>query len=327
MKKLFNYSFLMVLLAFVAFACSKEGDDVNPTASLSGSLANNVLVGGYEIGKLTSEGNGVWSFTITGQVAGMQGAGLSHLNIKLTDCDGNLVPLSASYIKSAIIKVGTYPYTTDNGITLGYSDGSCTAPGVVDDNLLKLDLSDALGELLKGSAGTVYFTFADQYKDIKLQGASILVKTGKQEDGKCFTSDIETNDDYCTEEPPRNCALSQGYYFASPHAWCVEKVKVGGKYYTEEEGRAIFRSVNAKGGIADAKAAFLQLGALYLNEACNDEFEMPAELAAAVQTIETYLKAQVKLTPQNVANMPSNKAVKAAAGKIGDWIDANHCEE
>lgn len=326
MKKVFKHAFLFFLLAFVAFACSKESDEVNPTASLSGSLANNVQIGGYTVGLLTKEGNGVWSFTIAGPGAGVQGAGLSHLDIKLTDCDGNLVPLSASYIATASIKVGNQTFTPGNGITLGYSDGSCTSPGVVDQNLLKLDLSDALGELLKAGSGTVYFTFADPYKGIKLQEANILVKTGMQQGEMCFTSNIGTYDDYCTEEPPRNCALSQGYFFASPHAWCVEKVKIGGKYYTEAEGRAIFRSSNAKGGIADAKAAFLQLGALYLNEACNDEFEMPAELAAAVQTIETYLRAQVKLTPQNVANMPSNKAVKAAAGKIGDWISENHCD-
>jgi hypothetical protein len=121
----------------------------------------------------------------------------------------------------------------------------------------------------------------------------------------------------------QTCSYSQGYYFASPHAWpSPGTVTVGGFTYTEVEGRAIWNCSNA-GGIPHSKQGFTQVAALKLSGAYPTG---NASIDADVVLIETWLSSLGKLVA--CSNLPSgNSAVAQAAGRIGDWINANHCTE
>jgi hypothetical protein len=119
------------------------------------------------------------------------------------------------------------------------------------------------------------------------------------------------------------CSLSQGYYFAKPGpTWPTPgTVEVGGYTYTEAEGRAIWNCSNA-GGIKDSKKGFTQVAALKLSGAYPTG---NASIDADVVTIETWLSTLGKLVA--CTNLPTgNAAVGTAAGRIGDWINANHCQ-
>lgn len=121
------------------------------------------------------------------------------------------------------------------------------------------------------------------------------------------------------------CSLSQGYWFAKPQAvWTTGTVTIGGKTYFQAEGKAIWNASN-KGGLLNAKAAFTQAAAIKLSKVAPS-----ASVWADVQIIESYLASIPKLTATNIpANSKTgpNAAAGAAAGRIGAWIDANHCAE
>lgn len=121
------------------------------------------------------------------------------------------------------------------------------------------------------------------------------------------------------------CSLSQGYWFAKPNAvWPNGTVTLGGKTYTQAEGKAIWNTAN-KGGLLNAKAAFTQAAAIKLSNV-----KPSATVWADVQIIENYLASIAKLNPLSLpANTKTgaNAAAGAAAGRIGNWINANHCSE
>jgi hypothetical protein len=118
------------------------------------------------------------------------------------------------------------------------------------------------------------------------------------------------------------CSYSQGYYFAKPGpTWTgAGTVSIGGFTYTEAEGRAIWNCSNA-GGIPDSKKGFTQVAALKLSGIYPTG---NAGIDADVVTIETWLSSLGKLVA--CSNLPTgNSAVGGAAGRIGDWINENHC--
>jgi hypothetical protein len=118
------------------------------------------------------------------------------------------------------------------------------------------------------------------------------------------------------------CSLSQGFWFASSQAvWPVTGVTVGGQTYIKAEGLVIWNSSN-KGGIADSKKGFLQVAAIKLS---GSTVLSTATVWADVAIVEAWLATLPKLTPTNVKTY-SNPDVAAAAGRIGDWINAHHCE-
>lgn len=121
------------------------------------------------------------------------------------------------------------------------------------------------------------------------------------------------------------CSLSQGYWFAKPNAvWPNGTVTLGGKTYTQSEGKAIWNTSNSR-GLLNAKAAFTQASAIKLSNVSPS-----ASVWADVQIIENYFASIAKLNP---ASLPSNSktganaAAGAAAGRIGTWINNNHCNE
>lgn len=122
------------------------------------------------------------------------------------------------------------------------------------------------------------------------------------------------------QEGEEGCSFSQGFYFASPHATWGE-VSVGGHVYTYAEAVAIWKSSN-KGGISDAKKAFLQVATIYLSGSSVGY----GIIWDYVETAEAYLYTLPKLTAANVKNYNSGPDAAAAAGNIGNWIEEHHCE-
>jgi len=134
----------------------------------------------------------------------------------------------------------------------------------------------------------------------------------------------KTNGGVCGSGPVA-CSLSQGYWFAKPQAvWPAGSVTIGGKPYTQAEGKAIWNTSNSK-GLLNAKAAFLQASAIKLSNVAPT-----ASVWADVQIIDNYLASIAKLAPGSIpanSKTGANASAGAAAGRIGKWIDANHCAE
>ncbi|WP_423128188.1 hypothetical protein [Gaoshiqia sp. Z1-71] len=128
----------------------------------------------------------------------------------------------------------------------------------------------------------------------------------------------------CKDEDSQ-CSFSQGFFFASPHAWAVATVTVGGFEYTEAEGRAIWNTSNA-GGIKDSKKGFTQVAAIKLSGVTD------ALVLEKVAIIESWLATVGKLSAANLPNQTAQDILTygdaaAAAGWIGDWINENHCAD
>jgi hypothetical protein len=122
------------------------------------------------------------------------------------------------------------------------------------------------------------------------------------------------------------CSLSQGYWFAKPNAvWPNGTVTIGGKTYTQSEGKLIWNTSNSK-GLLNAKAAFTQAVAIKLSNVSPN-----ASVWADVQIIENYLSSlNYKLSPTSIprnSKTGPNAMAGAAAGRIGNWINNNHCNE
>lgn len=113
------------------------------------------------------------------------------------------------------------------------------------------------------------------------------------------------------------CSLSQGYWFAKPEVIWPFDVVIGGKSYTQAEGLAIWNSSN-KGGIKDAKKGFLQVAAIKLSGTVLNTDAVWDD----VKIVEDWLGTIEKVTGETT---DSNKEAKKAAGRIGEWIDDNHC--
>lgn len=115
------------------------------------------------------------------------------------------------------------------------------------------------------------------------------------------------------------CSFSMGYWFAKPNLVWGTNVTVGGFTYTQDQGKAIWNTSN-RGGMKDSKLGFLQVAAIKLSGTVLPS----ASVWQDVAIVETWLATLGKLSASNLPT--GNQSVKAAAGRIGDWIDANHCE-
>ncbi|PKV66661.1 hypothetical protein [Pontibacter ramchanderi] len=318
MKKLLKYSFLFFLFAFVAVACRKESDDVNPTSSLSSTSLNEyqATLGGFGLSCLSYDGD-AWSFTVKG---GSAPYGLSHLNLELLDCEEKPVCLAEGSITHATITVAGETYVAGqldaygNGFVLGYSDGSCTAPGVVETGIVKFEMKGELDDILKANKASFSFKLTD---GTLLSGANVLVKTGGPREIQCNRGAIGTCEDYCN--PVEVCSFSQGRYFNKGNMgknWPagVECIYVGNKKL--EKGKHTLPATTA-----EAKALF-QAGALVLSAmeqgiAWADYFTMlPESVRNAYTCIAAYYTDGSSICD-----------LQTAASTIGDWIDENHCEE
>jgi hypothetical protein len=249
-----------------------------------------------------------WKITQTGQY------GLSHSGLTYSSCIDPEDVVSASYAENP----NGYPNSTT------WTTVSTT---VADDP--SQDCDNGIGGIVKfdspPSSTTVdYVRLVTSQNYATELGINMLVKAST------CCSLIPSAGPGCGTVPqgdPEGCSYSQGYYFAKPGpTWWIPQVTIGAYTYDEAEGRAIWVTSN-KGGISDAKKCFLQVIAIRQSEAAG--YTLPAATVwADVQICEAYLSTLTKLTPTNYKfpKTAASKAAAEAAGRIGAWIDENHCE-
>jgi hypothetical protein len=124
------------------------------------------------------------------------------------------------------------------------------------------------------------------------------------------------------------CSYSQGFFFAKPDEVWPGSLQLGGFWYTQTEGNAIWNFSNA-GGIRDSKKAFTQAAAIKLSQ-MQFGSSVPQSVLDDVAIIETYLSGLgQKLSGSAPVFLPTgtagSSAAAAAAGRIGDWINEHHC--
>ena len=100
-------------------------------------------------------------------------------------------------------------------------------------------------------------------------------------------------------------------------------VTIGGKNYTEAEGRAIFHCYTGA-TMPDSKNGFINLAALKLSSTAFGQAK-DASLVMAVNTIETWLLTKGKLSPTNLPT--GNAAVRNAANFLSNWIKIYTCTD
>jgi len=205
MKKLLNYSLLMLLISLLILACSKE-EEVNPAASLKSSSTSNseigyVDIGGYKVGCLKYK-DGKWSFEVK---KGYDAHSLYHLSIKLYNCKGEHIKLDKYKVEYAKIVVGDKTYTVKDGdFKLEFEHENCDYEK--EEGVLKFKiLNDKLKYALKEGKAIFYFKLKDSEK--MFSGAKIFIKTKEG----CFKEHIKTCEDYCKEKP-KQCTYTQGFW-------------------------------------------------------------------------------------------------------------------
>jgi hypothetical protein len=137
-----------------------------------------------------------------------------------------------------------------------------------------------------------------------------------------------------TPEPPTpNCGFTIGYWFAKPNVVWENTLTIAGQTYSKADGQAIFKTWN-KGGMTDAKMAFLQVSAILLSGLAEHD-----ELSSDVNIILGYFAGRPRIsvlsvgkkTSTNLDNpllFPSDSGIRTSATNISNWlnIDKNHCD-
>jgi hypothetical protein len=291
-----------------------------PSATLSTTFPVNgesSCAGPYTVVLESVTGNGDGTYTWTWSVQnpnpgnGTNGTiqNLSHWDITLGAC-----VTFEDVVSGATSTNGTdwTAFTPSFEVDNSFNTPNCNMTTV---NVLKFDLGTTAG------AKSYYRLTIDKNVDVDA-AVTAYYKSGATT--KCGT--------FCFAgfgcEVEEGCSFSQGYWFAKPNLVWPDvngadegNVTIGGHFYTQAEGKAIWNASNA-GGIADTKKAFLQVAAIKLSGA---SVLVSATVWDDVQIVETWLSSLPKLTPSNLKNWKNSDAA-AAAGRIGNWITLNHCE-
>jgi len=122
------------------------------------------------------------------------------------------------------------------------------------------------------------------------------------------------------EEISTSCSLGQGYYLNKDDFVWSSNVTVGGYTYTQAEARAIYETSN-KGGIRDAKYAFINAVVIKMSEAT---ISRTATVWADLLIVDNYLSRLGKLTPSNLPT--GNDEARDAASRLNNWIDTHLCD-
>lgn len=288
-------------------AASKGIPNVNSTSSFSD----------YTIQVDVSSDGSEWTYTITKKTlaSGKLAKDISHLILNLQNCGEE----SATF--SDIL------YATINGqpAQFGTSEGSGTGcnPEGTTSNFVKLD------GFPSANSWVIVIKYDRGYQKVLTDG---WIKAGSS----CSLGQIDGPGCPITEY----CSYGQGRFFAegfdnnpSIDQWPlidgVPTLTIGGKNYNPDEANALW-DANTGPGQSQEMKAFFQLGALLLSNVA------PPELQDEMNTIETYFtsipKVEVEQCPKqngttyDCITIPVNQAVKDAAGVIGEWIDANGCD-
>ena len=312
---------LLFVVFFAAISCSEDmieenlstenaviTNNLNARTALASELPLSSTGTTYTITleSVTNNGNGTftWTWSALNPNFGNGNDGtvqnLSHWDITLGNC---------------VI----FDNVVSGTISTDGSNWSAFTPTWEQDNSLWRTCDVDTGNVLKfnvgteGSAKTYYRLTID--KDVEID-TEILAYYKSGNNTPCGTLTFPGFG--CERVIDEGCSMSQGFYFASQNAVWTD-VTVGSKNYTKAQGLAIWNSSN-KGGIADSKKGFLQVAAIKLS---GSTVLPSATVLADVAIVEAWLADLPQLTP---TSKYSNAAASAAAGRIGDWINANHCE-
>ncbi|MBP6687191.1 MAG: hypothetical protein KA160_04965 [Lacibacter sp.] len=328
MKKILFFSAIAVSFLF---GCEKNSELSNelkneavplaaPSATLTTTLpspSDPACAGPFKIvlESISNNGNGTytWAWSVQNPNPGNGSNGtvqdLSHWNITLGTCI-------------------TFDNIVNGATSTNGTDWIAFNPTFAPDPSLPNTGCNITADVVKFNVGTsgsakTYYRLTINEDVLVDPAATAYYKAGQSCGSFCFPGFA------CKPEGPlEGCSFSQGYWFAKPNlVWPdvngadAGNVTIGGHFYTQAEGKAIWNTSNA-GGIADTKKAFLQVAAIKLSA---DNVLVTATVWADVLIVENWLSTLPKLTPANLKNW-KNKDVAAAAGRIGDWITLNHCE-
>jgi hypothetical protein len=308
--------------------CDRNDSQEQPTPRVSSS---DVVVGPYSVvfeGSRIMGNNTTYTYTIT-RTGKAQANGLSHFIIGLA---ANCGDKELSYADVIEATLDGFSYNSLAG-TEGKGTGCANA---VDAPILKFDnLPNVASD---GKPHTYSFTLAGKWGEAT---QSTWVKFGKN------CTDATITGPGCLTSSTAACSLSQGYWFSKPQVdWlgsAANPVIVGGSSYSQAEGKLIWKT----GSVGkpnfqsnNARKAFLQVATLKLSMAANKLVfaDAPQSLINDMVIAENYLASIPKLvvtfdnvTKATTTNFPinsdgANKEAGDAAGRIGSWISANHCQ-
>jgi hypothetical protein len=324
-KRLGNVFLLAIAFVLIISSCKKalQNEEILPQNGSyisgfagSGTNLNSLVVSPYQVllSSITNNGNGtftwVWTITNTSPGNGKPGTGttqdLSHWGITLGTC------ATMNDIVSGATSTDGVTWTPFTPILQVDKSQTCTTAPVI-----KFEL---------GTTGTnKSFYSLTINKDLEVANDVVaLFKSGANTGCGTFLFPGFG----CPKVVTQGCSLSQGYWLSSPQSastssavkkWTSAGVTVAGFNYSEAESRAIFQTSNA-GGIPDSKAGFNQVVAIKLS---GSTVSPTASVWADVAIVENWLSQLSKLSPTYLPT--GNQAAKEAAGRIGDWINAHHC--
>jgi hypothetical protein len=313
MKKLI----FLVIVIFSTFGCSNEPVLVNPDATVPASSAkpsssSTSQWGDYNISVTVSADGTIWTYVITRLKANAKN--LSHFIIDLNNCRDQ----SATF---ADIIWGTVNGSPANLVPTEGSGTTCN-PQAITSNFVKFN------DLQAATSWTLVLKFDRGYSISET--AIAWIKAGTS----CNQGTIPGPG--CPIES--YCSFSQGFFFANgsenngASQFWLNGLTIGGVTYTQAQGNNAWSIDRGQGG-DQTMNGFFQLGAVRLSG-------VESQVAADAIIIDTYFNglnifSTVITTtgnnPYSYFNLPatSNGITKsqviAAGGRIGDFIDANHC--
>jgi len=294
--------------ACAIFSCSDE-TTIEPTSKPAASTS---AWGDYSISVVASPDGTLWTYTITKTKANAKA--LSHFIINLDNC-GDQSP-----------SFGDIIWATVNGAPadLTPTEGSGTAcnPQGVTNNFVKFDN-------LTAAASWVLVIKFDR-------GYDVATTTGWLKAGNSCNSGAIPGPGCPIEE---YCSFSQGFFFANgavnngASVYWTNGLTIGGISYSQEQGNNAWFIDRGRGG-DQTMNGFFQLGAVRLSGV---ESEVSAD-AAIIDTYFTGLNIFSTLVTTSggnsytyfnlpaVSNGITEAQVAAAGGRIGSYVDANHCQ-
>ncbi|MBF4518980.1 hypothetical protein IRZ71_21700 [Flavobacterium sp. ANB] len=304
---------LLAILASTIFGCSNEPLTVTPEASMPGSSAKPSSAStsqwsDYNISVSVSTDGTIWTYTITRLKANAKD--LSHFIIDLNNCGAK----SATFADIVWGTVNGYP------ANLVPTEGSGTTcnPQAITNNFVKFN------DLPSATSWILVLKF-DRGYDIATTAIG-WIKAGTS----CNQGTIPGPG--CPVEV--YCSYSQGFFFANgadnngASQYWTNGLTIGGITYTQAQGNNAWSIDKGQGG-DQTMNGFFQLGAVRLSG-------IESQVAADAAIIDTYFTglnifSTLVTNPYSYFNLPavSNGITKnqviAAGGRIGDFIDANHC--
>jgi hypothetical protein len=320
MKKLGTVFFALAVVSFGVFSCQKTLDqsmdrnDVDARVTLPEGCE-----GPYSVtleSKVKTDAGWMWTWRIVNPNPGNGNDGtvqeLSHFNVVIPICDEGVTVLSTAYKAD-----GSTEWTS--GPTVPSVDASIvnTCDRNHSEETIKFDLD---------KNGYIRVEIAEDYQPGVMYG---YYKSGNTTGcGRTCFEGISCLKD--NPPPPNGCSFSQGFWFAKPiseaNAWPAD-FTMGGKSYTQQEGKAIF----FVSGNNELKRAFTQAATIKLSIATGYLTD-PSGIIGTVNQVEALLTGLPKLSAANITTV--NRGLTSGqrrnlgtwAGAIGNYVDANHCE-